>query len=86
MGLTDEFKKARDFVETLSFNVNYDASTFETTIRSLFDFFCLPLSSFSPASLAIPLHGLSSLSYASLFTSFRLNFHPPLLIPFSSLS
>jgi len=33
MGLKEEFAKARDFVRDVNFGVNYDASTFETTIR-----------------------------------------------------
>eukprot|EP01127_Copromyxa_protea_P018090 TRINITY_DN561_c0_g1_i1.p1 TRINITY_DN561_c0_g1~~TRINITY_DN561_c0_g1_i1.p1 ORF type:complete len:574 (-),score=141.75 TRINITY_DN561_c0_g1_i1:21-1631(-) len=33
MGFDEEYKLARSWVENLDFNVNYDASTFETTIR-----------------------------------------------------
>jgi len=35
MGLTEQIEKARTWIEALNFNVNYDASTFETTIRYL---------------------------------------------------
>jgi mannosyl-oligosaccharide alpha-1,2-mannosidase len=35
MGFTEEFKEAVDHVKTMTFDSNWDGSTFETTIRYL---------------------------------------------------